>query len=442
MAADPDARARYGRGANLVGPLAGNARIKVRKAGQDVGTRRAINLIEGANVTLTINDDDGNEEVDVTIAAAGGSGAPTTAPYVVVSLDATLTAERRLQVSADLSLTDGGANNDLTIGLAAGVYKAGGTDVAVADGGTGASTAAGGLANLGGIPLSTVTTKGDRILATASATVARRAAPANGGMEYADSAQADGWASLLAPTDALKAHRSLGYSGTVPSWLLSDFWSANGKRWSLTPDVTTWQPTGTGAPTNAGSITATSDTTGMSMTHTTSAAAGGTGGVSTGYATFKGQANPTCFATFMTPAVVSDERYYVGVAASAPPTGAGGDTLAIQCALLRHSTDAGDTTFKFVTRDATTSAAAVDTTMAVTAANVYFIVVYSDDAGVTWKYIIQNVTAGTSVSGTGTGNYPSATQSLGQICRIETRINSAKANIIYGVEGKCRRIVA
>lgn len=79
----------------------------------------------------------------------GGGGAPTTASYVVVGLDGTLTAERRLQVSADLSLTDGGANGDITVGLAAGVYKAGGTDVAVADGGTGASTAAGARTNLG-----------------------------------------------------------------------------------------------------------------------------------------------------------------------------------------------------------------------------------------------------------------------------------------------------
>lgn len=79
----------------------------------------------------------------------GGGGAPTTATYVVVSLDATLTAERRLQVSADLILTDGGANGDITVGLASGVYKAGGTDVAVADGGTGASTAANARTNLG-----------------------------------------------------------------------------------------------------------------------------------------------------------------------------------------------------------------------------------------------------------------------------------------------------
>ncbi len=35
-------------------------------------TRRRVNLIEGANVTLTVADDSGNDEVDVTIAASGG----------------------------------------------------------------------------------------------------------------------------------------------------------------------------------------------------------------------------------------------------------------------------------------------------------------------------------------------------------------------------------
>jgi hypothetical protein len=54
--------------------LDNNARVKVRKSGVDVGTRRAINLIEGSGVTLTVTDDAANEEVEVTIAASGGGG--------------------------------------------------------------------------------------------------------------------------------------------------------------------------------------------------------------------------------------------------------------------------------------------------------------------------------------------------------------------------------
>ena len=49
-----------------------NARVAVKKAGAGVGIRRGINLIEGTNITLTVADDAVNEDVDITIAAAGG----------------------------------------------------------------------------------------------------------------------------------------------------------------------------------------------------------------------------------------------------------------------------------------------------------------------------------------------------------------------------------
>ena len=48
----------------------------IKKAGTLIGTRRTINFIEGTNVTLTIADDSVNDEVDITITAAGGSGSP------------------------------------------------------------------------------------------------------------------------------------------------------------------------------------------------------------------------------------------------------------------------------------------------------------------------------------------------------------------------------
>lgn len=53
--------------------LNATAKVNVSKnSGATVGTRRRINYIEGANITLTVADDAVNEEVDVTIAAAGG----------------------------------------------------------------------------------------------------------------------------------------------------------------------------------------------------------------------------------------------------------------------------------------------------------------------------------------------------------------------------------
>ncbi len=55
----------------------GNARVAVRKNSGGTGyLRRRINVIEGANVTLTLGDDAVNEESDLTITASGGSGEP------------------------------------------------------------------------------------------------------------------------------------------------------------------------------------------------------------------------------------------------------------------------------------------------------------------------------------------------------------------------------
>lgn len=50
-------------------------RVDVAKnSGATTGSRKRINFVEGANVTLTIADDAGNDEVDVTIASSGGGG--------------------------------------------------------------------------------------------------------------------------------------------------------------------------------------------------------------------------------------------------------------------------------------------------------------------------------------------------------------------------------
>lgn len=59
----------------LTGNMAATARTAVRKNSTgSVYERRRLNLIEGSGVTLTVADDSGNEEVDITIAAAGGGG--------------------------------------------------------------------------------------------------------------------------------------------------------------------------------------------------------------------------------------------------------------------------------------------------------------------------------------------------------------------------------
>jgi hypothetical protein len=52
--------------------VSGSLPFTIQNSGAAVGTRRALNLIQGSNVTLTIVDDGGNDRVNVTVAAASG----------------------------------------------------------------------------------------------------------------------------------------------------------------------------------------------------------------------------------------------------------------------------------------------------------------------------------------------------------------------------------
>jgi hypothetical protein len=53
--------------------VSGALPFTIQKAGTAIGTRRALNLIDGANITLTVADDSGNDRVNVTVAAASGA---------------------------------------------------------------------------------------------------------------------------------------------------------------------------------------------------------------------------------------------------------------------------------------------------------------------------------------------------------------------------------
>jgi len=80
-----DAKGRVTAGATLVAGdlpahthvatdiVSGSLPFTIQNNGAPVGTRRALNLIQGTNTTLTIADDPGNDRVTVTIAAAGGA---------------------------------------------------------------------------------------------------------------------------------------------------------------------------------------------------------------------------------------------------------------------------------------------------------------------------------------------------------------------------------
>ncbi len=157
-------------------------------------------------------------------ALAGLTSAADTLPYFTGSGTASTTTLS----AAGRALIDDADNTAqrTTLGLgtiatqaASGVAITGGsitgiTDLAIADGGTGASDAPTALSNLGAVPLATVTTKGDIYAATASATVTRLGVGTDGQVLTAASAQATGlaWTSI---TSANPPVRTITASDTL-----------------------------------------------------------------------------------------------------------------------------------------------------------------------------------------------------------------------------------
>jgi hypothetical protein len=90
--------------------------VNILNAGSAVGTRSYLNFIAGSGITQTITDNSGANRVDITLSASGGGGgAPTTAQYVTLATNGSLTGERVLAVGSGLTLTDGGAGNNVTL---------------------------------------------------------------------------------------------------------------------------------------------------------------------------------------------------------------------------------------------------------------------------------------------------------------------------------------
>ena len=61
--------------------------------------------------------------VPLTVTTGGGSGAPTSAQYVVLSADGTLTDERVLTAGTGITITDAGAGSTVTVGVTANTYQ-------------------------------------------------------------------------------------------------------------------------------------------------------------------------------------------------------------------------------------------------------------------------------------------------------------------------------
>ena len=90
-----------------VKPNTTQQKIAVRKgnSGSAIGTRQRLNFNEGSNVTLTIADDSANDEVDITIAASGGS----TIAVKEANSNVVAAASSIDFTGADFNVTDGGS---------------------------------------------------------------------------------------------------------------------------------------------------------------------------------------------------------------------------------------------------------------------------------------------------------------------------------------------
>jgi hypothetical protein len=92
----------------------------VRLDGVDIGDEDWLNFIAGDGIEIEVEVDTPNGEIEVTISAPGAAGAPLDASYVTIGLNATLSDERVLTAGTAITLTDGGANGNATIGVTAG----------------------------------------------------------------------------------------------------------------------------------------------------------------------------------------------------------------------------------------------------------------------------------------------------------------------------------
>lgn len=112
-----------------------------------------------------------------------------------------------------------------------------------------------------------------------------------------------------------------------------------------------------------------------------------------------------------------------------------GSTLPGHGVGFRFASDSADTTWVFCSRDGATQNT-TDTTITVTAGNVYVLVASTVDAGVTWRWRVYDATAATTATGTTTTNVPGASTSLGWSARVEARAASARKLRVYGISGE------
>lgn len=91
--------------------------LSVYDEGAYLGEAEGVNLVGTAVVASANTSLPGVYDITVT---GGSGGAPVDATYVVMSLDPTLTNERKLTAGTNITITDGGANGNVTISASGG----------------------------------------------------------------------------------------------------------------------------------------------------------------------------------------------------------------------------------------------------------------------------------------------------------------------------------
>lgn len=173
-----------------------------------------------------------------------------------------------------------------------------------------------------------------------------------------------------------------------------------------------------------GTMTAIHDTDGEWANFATAGTTNSTEGIATSVAGggFSGRPSslPLMFARIRLEQV-TNVRFWFGFAAFAPGTFMGSDDPTDHSAMIRFSTAAGDTKFQCYRNDNSGGGTADDSGVTVVAGTVYDLMIrFVTQSKI--EYWINGVRVATATS----GNMPSTSQDLGNICRIATLENAAK----------------
>jgi hypothetical protein len=90
-------------------------RLRLSKGGTLVGTRRELNFIDGSGISIDVVDDTPTNRTNVTINQTGGVS--SSAQFVCLANDGTLSNERVLTAGTGINITDGGAGNNVTVAI-------------------------------------------------------------------------------------------------------------------------------------------------------------------------------------------------------------------------------------------------------------------------------------------------------------------------------------